>query len=118
MKRDVKVGLFVAGVVCCVAALLLGGGVVGRPKTSPAPLSLSPREDAPGILPAELAEALLPPADGSCRSRAEGSWQLPRRRGLRVASNLSPFFPNHKAGTSYLSFAEPLKVAIRRKLHG
>ncbi len=63
MKRDVKVGLFVAGVVCCVAALLLGGGVVGRPKAPPAPLSLSPRGDAHGVLPAELAESLLPPAD-------------------------------------------------------
>ena len=79
MKRDVKVGLFVAGVVCCVAALLLGGGVVGRPKTPPAPLSLGPREDAgrragalspraPGVLPAELAEALLPPADAERRA--------------------------------------------------
>jgi len=52
MKRDVKVGLFVAAVVCCVAAILLGGGLSAR---------------TPGQMPTLRlgAEAVHPEADAS-----------------------------------------------------
>ena len=63
MKRDVKVGLFVAAVVCGVAALLLGGGMVGHRKAPPAALRVNAAESPSRSLPAELANTLLPPED-------------------------------------------------------
>jgi nucleoid-associated protein YgaU len=63
MKRDVKVGLFVAVVVCSVAALLLGGGMVGRRRVPTRALRMSFPREVPGALPADLADAVLPPAE-------------------------------------------------------
>ncbi len=60
MKRDVKVGLLVAAVVCSLAAVLLGGGLVGRePGVTPA-LAVTHDEAPP---PGEDADvAVLPGA--------------------------------------------------------
>jgi nucleoid-associated protein YgaU len=63
MKRDVKVGLFVAAVVCGVAALLLGGGMVGRPKAPAAALRVEASRSPSGSLPAEFTGTVLPPED-------------------------------------------------------
>lgn len=78
MKRDVKVGLLVAAVVCGLAAMLLGGGLVGRrPESTPA-LSLgrdeAPAEAGPGAgieesstapqeAPREAPEEIAPPPE-------------------------------------------------------
>lgn len=54
MKRDVKIGLFVAAVICGVAAVLLGGGLVGSRPQAP-PLRIDPAavsEDVFAVAPA------------------------------------------------------------------
>jgi len=80
MKRDAKVGLLVAAVVCGVAAILLGGGLAARPTRSQGTLRVSEqvpagepvaesdgaahRDASPaGALPEGLAEGVLPPAE-------------------------------------------------------
>ena len=49
MKRDVKVGLFVAALVCGLAAILLGGGLSAKAPGRPPALSLG--GEAPDALP-------------------------------------------------------------------
>lgn len=47
MKRDVKVGLLVAAVICGVAAILLGGGLAVRPARAPSALRV--QEESPAV---------------------------------------------------------------------
>lgn len=73
MKRDVKVGLFVAAVVCGLAAVLLGGGLSartpGRVPTlrlggqAPGPLASAPEEERSASVPRDLTENIEPPAE-------------------------------------------------------
>jgi nucleoid-associated protein YgaU len=74
MKRDVKVGLLVAAVVCGLAAVLLGGGLVGRePGITPAlavthdeapPLGEDPDAAGPDATVRDPSEDIGPPTDG------------------------------------------------------
>jgi nucleoid-associated protein YgaU len=65
MKRDVKVGLLVAAVVCGVAAILLGGGLVGEDH-APAPALQVSDAAASGFvdpLSADMSVSIAPPPE-------------------------------------------------------
>jgi nucleoid-associated protein YgaU len=66
MKRDVKVGLLVAAVVCGVTAILLGGGLVGEnPGSGSALLQVDGGSASLPLqsLPDGLSDAIAPPAE-------------------------------------------------------
>jgi nucleoid-associated protein YgaU len=73
MKRDVKVGLFVAAVVCGVAAILLGGGLSARTpgqipalrldSGAPEAVALAPEDERSASVPDDLTETIEPPAE-------------------------------------------------------
>jgi LysM repeat protein len=107
MKRDVKVGLFVAAVVCGLAAILLGGGLVSRKSKTAPPLRVTegvePSESAFGApshavalrrtgapLPADLAETVVPPEEPEPGSRADDPWLLPDDGGAGLPASEEP----------------------------
>ncbi|MHC4248749.1 MAG: LysM peptidoglycan-binding domain-containing protein [Planctomycetota bacterium] len=73
MKRDVKVGLFVAAVVCGLAAVLLGGGLSAKAPgrvpaltlggEAPGPVAVAPEEECSASVPADLTGGIEPPAE-------------------------------------------------------
>ena len=82
MKRDVKVGLFVAAVVCGLAAVLLGGGLSARTPGPVPALRLggeapdaragAPEEGRSASVPADLTGGIEPPAEEAAPASAAG----------------------------------------------